>query len=61
MKPRMRTILERAIEEGAAYGVRRAFKYSENPSEDDIAGRVEQAVMDAIDEVFSFEPDHDAV
>jgi hypothetical protein len=55
MRPNTRAILQRAIEEGAAYGVRRAFKYSENPSEDDIAGRVEMAVMDAVDELFCFD------
>lgn len=55
MTPRTYEILRRAVEEGTAYGYRRAFKHSEEPPEDTIRQEIETAIMAAIDEVFSFD------
>jgi hypothetical protein len=53
--PRTYEILRRAVEEGIAYGYRRAFKHTEEPPEDTIRQEIETAIMAAIDEVFSFD------
>ena len=43
------------IENGASYGVMRAFKHTETPDIDTIVEQVEQAVMNEICEWFDFE------
>lgn len=48
-------ILRRAVEEGVAYGYRRAHKYLDAPSEDVVREQIEQAVMNALCEVVDFE------
>jgi hypothetical protein len=55
MKPKFRVILEQAINEGVLRGYRRAFKHVENPSEDCIIEQIEDAVMSAIYEYFTFD------
>jgi archaeosine-15-forming tRNA-guanine transglycosylase len=57
MKPKLRVILEMAIEEGVRRGYHRAFKHVENPSEGAIIEHVEEAVMSSIYEYFTFEED----
>ena len=57
MKPNTYVILERAVEEGALMGYRRAFKHNENPSEDAIVQAVVDAVMLSVSEVFVFTND----
>ncbi len=57
MRPRTYSILERAVEEGALAGYRRAHKHNDNPSAEDIAVAVKDAVMLAICEVFEFDND----
>lgn len=57
MKPKLRVILEMAIEEGVRRGYHRAFKHVENPSEGAIIEHVEEAVMSSIYEYFSFDED----
>jgi len=54
MKANEYAILERAVEEGVAYGWRRAHKYEENPSDLTLRNEIEQAVMNSICEVFNF-------
>ena len=54
MKPNTYVILERAVEEGALLGYRRAFKHVENPSEDAIVQAIVDGVMLSVSEVFHF-------
>ena len=55
MRARAYAILQRAVEEGVAYGYQRAHKHVDSPDGDAIKAAIEQAVMDAICEVFEFE------
>jgi archaeosine-15-forming tRNA-guanine transglycosylase len=55
MKPKLRVILEMAIEEGVRRGYHRAFKHVESPTEGAIIEHVEEAVMSSIYEYFTFE------
>ena len=55
MKPKIRVILEQAIEEGVRRGYSRAHKHVENPTEGAIIEHIEDAVMSAIYEYFSFD------
>ena len=54
MKPNTYVILQRAVEEGALLGYRRAFKRVENPTEDAIVDAITDAVMLTVSEVFDF-------
>ena len=54
MKPNTYVILQRAVEEGALLGYRRAFKKVENPTEEFIVEVLTDAVMLSISEVFDF-------
>lgn len=49
------TVVEKAVEEGAAYGVRRAYKHTDSPSQDEIIEQVRQGVLNALCEVIDFE------
>jgi hypothetical protein len=55
MKVKMRVILEMAIEEGVRRGYSRAHKHVENPTEGAIIEQIEDCVMSAITEYFTFE------
>lgn len=55
MKPRTYEILRRAVEEGVRYGLSRARKHVESPSDAQLEIAVEEAVMNAISEYFTFE------
>jgi archaeosine-15-forming tRNA-guanine transglycosylase len=55
MKPKFRVILEQAIEEGVRRGYHLAHKHVENPTEGAIIERIEDAVMSAIYEYFTFD------
>ena len=55
MKPKIRVILEMAIEEGVRRGYSRAHKHVENPTEGAIIESIEEHVMSAIYEYFTFE------
>ena len=57
MKPKIRVILEQAIEEGVRRGYSRAHKHVENPTEGAIIESIEDHVMSAIYEYFTFEDD----
>jgi hypothetical protein len=56
MKPKLHVILELAIEQGVARGWRLAHKHVEHP-ENMINGCIEDQVMSAITEYFTFEDD----
>jgi archaeosine-15-forming tRNA-guanine transglycosylase len=55
MKPKIRVILEQAIEDGVRRGYSRAHKHVENPTENAIIEQIEDAVMSAIYEYFTFD------
>ena len=55
MKPKMRVILEMAIEEGVRRGYSRAHKHVENPTEGAIIEQIEDCVMSQIYEYFTFD------
>lgn len=44
-------IITRAVEEGIAYGYRRAYKYSETPDHESIKHEIQTAVLGALCEV----------
>lgn len=48
-------IIERAVEEGIAYGYRRAHKHVDNPTESAIKDAIRQAVMGELCEILSFD------
>lgn len=50
-------VVSDAVEVGALRGVRRAFKYADNPSQDVIAEEVENAVMASLCEYLKFPED----
>lgn len=54
MKVKTRLILEMAIEQGVRRGWRLAHKHVEAPSEGAIQERIEEQVMMAIEEYFTF-------
>jgi hypothetical protein len=55
MKPKLHVILELAIEEGVKRGWNLAHKHNEHPQPHDVMGVIEDAVMSAITEYFTFE------
>ncbi len=48
------TIIERAVEDGVSYGVMRAYKHTDNPSEEHLKTEIENAVMNSLSEVLVF-------
>ncbi len=54
MKPRIRTILEDCISTGIDYGVSRAYKHTDDPTEAQIALFIDEAIWLEIDEKFDF-------
>jgi hypothetical protein len=54
MKPNTYVILQRAVEEGALLGYRRAFERVENPTEEFIVDTITDAIMLTVSEVFEF-------
>jgi len=55
MKPNIRKILERAIDEGISYGYHRAHKYTDFPDEHLLAERINYGIWLEIDAIFSFD------
>ena len=54
MKPKIQTILAKAIEDGIDYGWHRGHKYSDTPDPACLKGEIENAIWLAIYEVFEF-------
>lgn len=54
MVPKSYFVLQRAVEEGIACGLRYAFKHNEYPNQTDIEENVQREVMNAIAEIFDF-------
>ncbi len=61
LRVRTYVVLDRAVEEGVAYGWRRAHKYTEAPGEDVICEEIARAVMSAVCDVFDFDTEVDDV
>ena len=57
MKIRAYPVLYRAIEEGVAFGWRRAHKYIDTPDVESIAEQIVTAVLNEICEYFNFDDD----
>lgn len=49
------SIIEGAVETGVSFGISRAFKYSEDPTEEELKIHIEREVMNALGEVIDFE------
>lgn len=54
MTPRIIRVLEVAIENGIAYGVRRAYKHTDAPTEQQLQDAIESAIWNEIHEWFVF-------
>jgi hypothetical protein len=55
MKPDTYKVLQMAVDDGVAIGVRRAFKYTDAPSEDAMIEEIRREVMNQVCEWFKFE------
>ena len=55
MKPKTYSLMERCVEDGVAYGYRRAFKHTDNPHEEVILDSIVSGVMLELSEWFDFE------
>jgi hypothetical protein len=60
MRVRAYEVLRRAVEEGVAYGWRRAHKHTDAPGEDAIVDHVVQGVLNEVCEYFDFDDEHRA-
>ena len=49
------TIIERAVSEGVAYGIRRAHKHVEKPTNEILEEKILDAVMLALSEIIDFD------
>ena len=54
MKPKIRAILATAIDEGIRYGWHRAHKHTDIPDEHHVQCEIDNAIWNAIHEVFEF-------
>lgn len=57
MKVRIPLVISECVERGAARGWRMAHKHVENPTEEAILEKIEDAIMGEIYEWFSFDDD----
>lgn len=55
MKPKTYQVLTMAVEEGVAYGVLRARKHSDNPTDEYMTNSIADAVLNSICEWFDLE------
>ena len=59
MKAKYYSIIQRAVEDGALYGYRRAHKHTEEPPEYSIIEHITMAIMGELCESFTFEIESD--
>lgn len=57
MKPNSYKLMCRAVEEGMAYGWRKAHKHDDNPDEDVLKCTLEEAIINEMCEWFNFDDD----
>jgi len=50
-------VISRAVSEGSAYGIHRAFKHTDEPPRDTLIEHVEREVMNALCDVIDFGDD----
>ena len=55
MKPKILPVIELCIENGVTIGYRRAFKHTDNPTEEQIFGNIREAIVNELYEWFIFE------
>ena len=55
MKVRAYDVLRRAVEEGAAYGWRRAHKHTDTPGENAIVDQIVRGVLNEVCDYFDFD------
>ena len=55
MKPKIREILDQAIENGIKHGWYEGHKYTEEPEENDLKGAIYTSIWLEIDSLFEFE------
>jgi hypothetical protein len=55
MKPKILPVLEMCIENGLAYGYRRAFKHNDNPTEEHVMAAIRDSIMHEFHEWFDFD------
>jgi hypothetical protein len=55
MKPKLRVIIELAVEEGVRRGYMLAHKHNPNPTEESVVERISDAVMSQLYEYFTFD------
>jgi hypothetical protein len=55
MRVRAYEVLRRTVEEGVAYGWRRAHKHTDTPDEETIKDEITNAALNAVTEYFRFE------
>lgn len=51
-------ILSRAVESGVSYGYMRAYKHTDTPNEDAIKSEIENAIMNELCDVITFDGDN---
>jgi hypothetical protein len=57
MKPKLKVIIEIAVEEGVKRGYMLAHKHNPNPTEESIVERISDTVMSQLHEYFIFDPE----
>ena len=55
MKPKEQAVIEMCIENGLSRGIRRAYKHTDEPSEEHMLDAMEKAIMEEIHEWFEFD------
>jgi len=60
MRVRAYEVLRRAVEEGAAYGWRRAHKHTDAPGEETIKDEIVTGILNEVCECFDFDDPADA-
>ena len=48
-------IIRNCVEDGIRYGLRRAYKHTDEPSEDLLESEIHSAIMNELDDKFEFE------
>jgi len=59
MRMRSYPIIARAVEEGIAFGLNRAYKHAEAPGREEIADSLQIEIMNALCDVVDFDDEED--